>query len=240
VSGFAPPGDIQRVRNATGWRSRSTSTGRTSPGSARALGATTTPPSCPRARQPRARGAVRGGGSHDAGGHVRSRRAPGRRLQPKRHRRVPRLLRRDHGDRGRRGRRRHGRRYAMRAAYSELFRATPNLHAEIATRIRVGDYIIDEERVTGRRGLNGDVRVVVIYHVGNKPDRPRPAHPLTGGSPMTVLLSDNTRLVPNGTSVLAAHAPPLPQSRPAELLTSRPPRSDWVSGQDRVRGTGRG
>jgi len=34
---------------------------------------------------------------------------------------------------------------AMRTAYSELFRTSPNLHAEITTRIRVGQYVIDEE-----------------------------------------------------------------------------------------------
>ena len=58
-------------------------------------------------------------------------------------------------------------RNAMRAAYSELFRASPNLHAQIATRIRVGDYVIDEEWVTGRRGSTQETRVVVIYHVAN-------------------------------------------------------------------------
>ena len=36
-----------------------------------------------------------------------------------------------------------------------------------ATRIRVGDYIVDEERITGRRGSGDEVRVVVIYHVAN-------------------------------------------------------------------------
>ncbi len=34
---------------------------------------------------------------------------------------------------------------AMRSAYRELFLASPNLHAEITTRIRVGAYVIDEE-----------------------------------------------------------------------------------------------
>lgn len=54
---------------------------------------------------------------------------------------------------------------AMRTAYSELFRASPELHAEIATRIRIGEYIIDEERITGRRGSAEEIRVVVIYHL---------------------------------------------------------------------------
>jgi hypothetical protein len=39
------------------------------------------------------------------------------------------------------------------------------LHAEITTRIRVGEYAIDEEVVTGRRGSREEMRVAVIYHV---------------------------------------------------------------------------
>jgi hypothetical protein len=54
---------------------------------------------------------------------------------------------------------------AMRAVYADLFRDSPNLHAEIATRIRVGDYVIDEEVVTGGRGSPEPMRVAVIYHV---------------------------------------------------------------------------
>lgn len=53
----------------------------------------------------------------------------------------------------------------MRATYSELFRGSPDLRAEIATRIRVGEYVIDEERLTGRRGAADEIRVVAIYHV---------------------------------------------------------------------------
>jgi hypothetical protein len=54
---------------------------------------------------------------------------------------------------------------AMRAAYGELFGDSPALHAEAATRIRVGDYVIDEEVVTGRRGSPDEIRVAAIYHV---------------------------------------------------------------------------
>jgi hypothetical protein len=46
-----------------------------------------------------------------------------------------------------------------------LFAGSPELHVEIATRIRVGDYVIDEEVVTGRRGSPEAARVVAIYHV---------------------------------------------------------------------------
>jgi hypothetical protein len=54
---------------------------------------------------------------------------------------------------------------AMRAAYGDLFRESPFLRAEIATRIRVGDYVIDEEVITGRRGSSNEDRAVAIYHV---------------------------------------------------------------------------
>ena len=54
---------------------------------------------------------------------------------------------------------------AMRAAYGELFAESPALHVEIATRIRVGEYVIDEEVVTGRRGSPEAIRVAAIYHV---------------------------------------------------------------------------
>ena len=56
---------------------------------------------------------------------------------------------------------------AMRTAYSELFRTSPRLRAEVTTRIRIGDHVIDEERVTGRRGSSDDLRAVAIYHVAN-------------------------------------------------------------------------
>ena len=56
---------------------------------------------------------------------------------------------------------------AIAAAYGELFRNSPNLHVEIATRIRVGDYVIDEEVVTGRRGSPDALRVAVVYHVAD-------------------------------------------------------------------------
>jgi hypothetical protein len=56
---------------------------------------------------------------------------------------------------------------AMRTAYGELFRESQKLHAAIATRIRVGDYVIDDERVTGWRGSADEIRVVAVYHVAN-------------------------------------------------------------------------
>lgn len=57
---------------------------------------------------------------------------------------------------------------AMRAQYSALFDASPNLHAHLMSRIRVGDYVIDEEDVTGRvaDGFPERVHAVAIYRVG--------------------------------------------------------------------------
>jgi hypothetical protein len=54
---------------------------------------------------------------------------------------------------------------AMRTAYGKLFADSETLHVEIATRIRVGDYVIDEEVVTGRLGSPEPLRVAAIYHV---------------------------------------------------------------------------
>jgi hypothetical protein len=51
----------------------------------------------------------------------------------------------------------------MRKQYSEFFEQCPNLRAEIPTRIRVGSYVVDEERVGGFPG--GDVHVVAIYRL---------------------------------------------------------------------------
>jgi hypothetical protein len=56
---------------------------------------------------------------------------------------------------------------AMRAVYDELFRESPNLRAEIASRIRVGEYVIDEEVVTGWRGSPDPLHVAVVYHVAS-------------------------------------------------------------------------
>ena len=51
----------------------------------------------------------------------------------------------------------------MRDRYSRLFAGSPNLQAEIVTRIRVGSYVVDEERITGRR--DGDAHAVAIYRL---------------------------------------------------------------------------
>lgn len=51
----------------------------------------------------------------------------------------------------------------MRARYQTLFASSPALHCEIVARMRIGDYVIDEERITGR--VPDLRRAVVIYHV---------------------------------------------------------------------------
>jgi hypothetical protein len=54
----------------------------------------------------------------------------------------------------------------MRDRYGRLFERSPDLHAEILTRIRVGSYVVDEERVTGRP--DGDMHAVAIYRLDDE------------------------------------------------------------------------
>ena len=51
----------------------------------------------------------------------------------------------------------------MRERYRSLFESLPNVHAEIPVRIRVGSYVVDEERVSG--GPDGDLHAVAIYRI---------------------------------------------------------------------------
>jgi len=52
---------------------------------------------------------------------------------------------------------------AMRAEFSQLFAASPDLHADILSRIDVGAYVILEERIDGYGGE--PIRGVMVYHV---------------------------------------------------------------------------
>ena len=53
----------------------------------------------------------------------------------------------------------------VRERYGPFFAASPDLHAEIETRIRIGAHVIDEERVTG---AGPEPRhAVAIYHVAD-------------------------------------------------------------------------
>jgi hypothetical protein len=52
---------------------------------------------------------------------------------------------------------------AVRARYDEWFTRLPDLHAEIRGRLRVGDWVVDEERLTLR--LGEVLRGLVAYHL---------------------------------------------------------------------------
>jgi len=51
----------------------------------------------------------------------------------------------------------------MRERYGRLFASSPDLHGEIVTRIRIGSYVVDEERITGRP--DGELHAVAIYRL---------------------------------------------------------------------------
>lgn len=51
----------------------------------------------------------------------------------------------------------------LRARFKRVFEGSPELHCEIVHRARVGEYVVDEERITGRVG--GNQHGVVISHV---------------------------------------------------------------------------
>ena len=54
---------------------------------------------------------------------------------------------------------------AMRPAYAALFANSVNLHAEVPTHIREGDFVVDEERVTGLPGKPEPLHAVVVYRL---------------------------------------------------------------------------
>lgn len=56
-------------------------------------------------------------------------------------------------------------REAMRESYGRMFAASPELHCHLASRIVLSEYVIDEERVTGRAGSEGESHVVAVYRV---------------------------------------------------------------------------
>ncbi|MEI6736983.1 MAG: nuclear transport factor 2 family protein [Pseudomonadota bacterium] len=51
----------------------------------------------------------------------------------------------------------------MRSRYETLFASSPDLHAEIVSRVRIGEYVIDEEQITGR--VPAFRRAVAVYHL---------------------------------------------------------------------------
>jgi hypothetical protein len=54
----------------------------------------------------------------------------------------------------------------LREDYAKLFERCPDLRAEISTRIRVGPYVVDEERVSGHPA--GDFHVVAVYRLDDE------------------------------------------------------------------------
>jgi len=53
----------------------------------------------------------------------------------------------------------------MKKGYGELFDQSPELRCLLAGRSVLGEYVVDHEIVTGRKG--GDVHAIVMYHVRN-------------------------------------------------------------------------
>jgi uncharacterized protein (TIGR02246 family) len=58
---------------------------------------------------------------------------------------------------------------AMRAQYDQLFRDSPTLKVQIPRRMMVGDFVIDEEVITGfiLPGYPSEMHAVVVYRVEN-------------------------------------------------------------------------
>jgi len=56
-------------------------------------------------------------------------------------------------------------RAAMYESYKKMFESSPNLHCHLASRIVLGEYILDEERVTGRGGSDDESHVVAVYKI---------------------------------------------------------------------------
>jgi hypothetical protein len=56
---------------------------------------------------------------------------------------------------------------ALRAFYGSMFQQSPNLHANIASRIAVGSWVIDEEEVSGLQveGFPSELHAAVVYQV---------------------------------------------------------------------------
>lgn len=53
----------------------------------------------------------------------------------------------------------------MYESYKKMFNESPSLFCDLQSRIVVGNYVLDEEKVTGRGGNEGISHVVAIYLV---------------------------------------------------------------------------
>ena len=56
----------------------------------------------------------------------------------------------------------------MYESYKKMFENSPELHCQLASRVVVGNYVLDEERVTGRNGNPEEGHVVAIYRIENE------------------------------------------------------------------------
>jgi hypothetical protein len=59
---------------------------------------------------------------------------------------------------------------AMREQYGQLFRDSPQLKVDIRQRMVTGEYVIDEEQVTGFHlpGFPAELHAVVVYQVADE------------------------------------------------------------------------
>lgn len=53
----------------------------------------------------------------------------------------------------------------MRKRYSALFENSPELHCELVSRITLGEYVLDEEHVSGHNGSKETNHVVAVYRI---------------------------------------------------------------------------
>jgi hypothetical protein len=51
----------------------------------------------------------------------------------------------------------------LREEYGRSFERLPDLHVDVVSRIRVGRYVVDEERVSGRP--DGELHAVAVYRL---------------------------------------------------------------------------
>jgi len=57
---------------------------------------------------------------------------------------------------------------AIKTLYSKLFEESPTLHSTILHRAVIGNKVIDHESITGRKGKNEAVEMVMVYVVENQ------------------------------------------------------------------------
>ena len=53
----------------------------------------------------------------------------------------------------------------LKAIYTNLFEKSPNLHSEVINRTKIGNKIIDYEKITGRNNSNEALFLIMIYEI---------------------------------------------------------------------------